>query len=99
MLYRSELGVDVSGKLLTVEQVLVEHGQGDGVRARVALAHCRGIIPVDVIDRDVRQSGEGVEDHALAAVGELEVIASVRESGVHSELEPVLELSVEVRAH
>ena len=51
---------------------------------------------INVIDRDIRQSGEGVEDHTLATVGELDVVVGVGVGGVQTELEPILKLGVDV---
>ena len=99
VLDRGKLGVDVARELLTAEQILVKHGESDRIRAGVAFADSRGVVAVDVIDRDVRQGREGVEYHTLAAVGKLEVVVGVGESGVDTEFEPILELGVDVGAH
>ena len=96
---RSHISKDVSGELLPVEQDVVHHGQGDRVRVVVSLAHCRRVISVHVINRNVRNGSEGVVDETFRTVGKLEVIIGVGICCRKSELNPFLELRVKVSAH
>ena len=98
MLHRGQLGVDVSGEFLPLEEVLIQHGQGHRVGGSVAFTDCGGIIAIEVIYRNIRQGREGVEDDTLLTVSELHVIVGDSVGGVQTELEPILELSVQVGA-
>ena len=96
MLDGGEVSVYITCQFLTLQEVLVKHGEGDRVCGGVTLADCRGIIPVDIIDRNIGQSGEGVENHPLLTVGQLDVVVGDSVSGVETKLEPLLELGVKV---
>ena len=66
MLYRSDVSKDVTGEFLTVEQDVILHCYSDRVRVGVVLIDDGGVVPVHIIDRDIRTRGEGIVDKSLA---------------------------------
>ena len=98
MLEGRDVRIDVAGEFLALEEVLVQHGQGHRVGGGITLTDRRGIVAIQVIDRDVRQRAQGVEDDTFLTIGELDIVVGDGVSGVHAQLEPVLELRIHVGA-
>jgi hypothetical protein len=96
VLDRCKISIDVTGQFLTLKEVLVKHGESDRVGRGVTLADSRRIIAVKVIDRDVRDGGKRIEDHTFLTIGQLDIVVSDSVSGIESEFEPFLELSVKI---
>ena len=97
MLDGRKFRIHVAGEFLAHQQVLVQHRQGNRVGGGVTLADGRGIVAVQVIDRNVRIGGQGIEDDTLVTVGQLQVVVGDRIRGVQAQLEPALELRIQVR--
>ena len=94
----SEFGVDVTGELLALEGALVVHSHGHRVLGGIAFADNGGVVAVDIVDGDIGQGRQGVEDNTFLTVGEFQVIVGESVGGVDAELEPVLELGIQVGA-
>ena len=96
MLDGGEVSIDITCQFLTLQEVFIKHCEGDRVGGGVTLTDSCRIISVNIIDRNIGKSGEGVEDHTLLTVGQLDIIVRDSVSGVKSEFEPLLELRVKV---
>ena len=70
----ADFGEDRTVQLLAVEQNLVEHGHGDGVRTGESFFGNAGVATIDVVNLDVGRSDKGVVDDTLIRVSELQVV-------------------------
>ena len=94
-----DVGEDATRELLTVEQDVVHHGQCDGVGAGVAFLRHVGVVAVDVVDLDVGRCDERIIDDTLVGVGELQVVSGLRIRDVQTQLQPRLQVGIEVGAN
>ena len=96
ILQEANLSKDVTCELAALQCILVHVGQSYRVRIGVTLAYLSIVVAEYVVDGDIGQSGQRVVDDTLATIGTLQVIVGGRECGRHTQLEPRLELCVEV---
>ena len=55
------------------------------------------ITTVDIVDLDIRRCDERVVDDTLVGVGQLQIVGSLRVADVQTQLQPRLQVSIEVR--
>ena len=90
------LGEDVTRQLAAFQRVLVHVGQCHGVGVGVALTSLGVVVAEDVVDGDIGKCCQRISDDTLSTVGFLQVIVSGGEGGRHTELQPRLQLGVQI---
>ena len=98
ILDRCDICKDTTIQLLTAEQNLVHHRQGNGVGTGEALLRHVRVVAVDVVDLNVGRRGQRVGDDTFLRVGLLQVVLGFCVGYIQTELQPLLQLSVEVGA-